>query len=651
MKNLITILLLIMSILTFGQEEIKMPELDTGNHVYTLDFKPDSQNEEVISAYMQGSTEKDSLRFWAEGTILTQRVMVTVLLENKSDKVKVAIVKNSWEDSKISGETKNGSFQESFDTAGKFGIVITSEKPETKFYLAVWTGGERVENINALYRPATSQNTAIINTGTAENPEMASLEGSSNNMLMYLLFGALLVIIFLLAIMVFRKKKGANLIIILALFLGQQFTYAGAGEFSAPGFGGVGIKYPGVMDIIKFAAQLPELHKNLKKYLDRENDQEGEAGLNPPGGPGLPSSCIPDGFRDEEQEPSEDGQEGRPGRDGRDGIDGRDGRDGIDSSSGRDGYNSNDGDSGSDGTDGSDGDDGDDGDDGKYKPNYDDRGRPKYDVNNKPIDYDNSKYPKYDKNGNAIEYGEIDPKGSFDMNGRPRFDKNKEPIEYDNPERPKYDSKGDPINYGTKTDTYNPTKENTGTNEKDNPKKESESKSPSKSTMFSFKNTLKSLDIKSNDLDNSIKYAQASMFPPITLSLISDPEQDRRDGCDCLKREYGNLNFRRVNLEKLRIVYAHAMKKINAGIAFGDGVSAVHGVSALVWQKQKMIILKESIPTLNKAYDDKYAEMMEALEKNLKKIDQCEALLGYTDWYHHSGFIYFQFMMDKYKRN
>ncbi|MBT8185927.1 MAG: hypothetical protein KJN76_13875, partial [Eudoraea sp.] len=123
------------------------------------------------------------------------------------------------------------------------------------------------------------------------------------------------------------------------------------------------------------------------------------------------------------------------------------------------------------------------------------------------------------------------------------------------------------------------------------------------------------------------------------------------EACNCLDRAYIELDKRRLNLERLRIIYSHSMKKIKAGIAFGDNVSGVHGVSGLAWQSQKMIILKESIPTLNKAYDDKYAEMIEALEENLLEIDRCEKLLGYENWYNHAGFIYYQFMADKYKRN
>lgn len=648
MKKLLY-LFLIVGITSFGQDEIKMPELDTGNQVYTLEFSPDSQNEEVISAYMQGETEKDSLRFWAEGTIFTQKVMVTVLTENNTDKVKVDIVKNHWEDSKISKETKNGTFQETFDTAGKFGIVITSETPNTHFYLAVWTSGERVTNMNTIYRNASN---SIPNTtnSISTNTDDSNQNENSTGILMYVLIGALTIIILLLAIMVFKKKNGKGLTILLLFFVGQQMMFAGAEQFSAPGFGGIGIKYPGVMDIINFAAKLPEMSRNGRLYLDLPGDEDSEANMNPAGGPGVPSSCIPDQFQENEED--EDGTDGRDGIDGRDGRDGRDGTDIMDG---------NDGVDGNDGIDGGNGNDGIDEDDGKYRPEYDDGGRPKYDKDGIPINYDNSKYPKYDKNGNPIDYGDIDSNGNFDAYGRPRFDKNKSPIEYDNPERPKYDSKGNPINYHP--DVFvNPPKRN-----KDSDFPVDEKLSPKidkKSTSFlngkiSIIKEFSELTIAINNLgtenyastSSSKIYTEANILSYLPMSMLFDSDSNREEGCQCLEREYKKLNFRRMNLEKLRIIYAHAMKKINAGIAFGDGVSAVHGVSALVWQNQKMIILKESIPTLNKAYDDKYAEMIEALEENLREIESCEAMLGYENWYNHAGFIYYQFMADKYKRN
>ena len=180
MKNAILVLFLCITGLSFSQEEIKMPELDTNGKVYTLEFSPDSQNKKVISAYMKGETEKDSLRFWAEGTTLLQKVMVTVITGN-DDAIKVDIVKDNWEDSKINGHTKNGLFQESFETAGKFGIVVTSAKGNIPFQLAVWTTGENIPFMGNLYYPA-SQEAAVNGGQTVVNANLISeQEGNTFN--------------------------------------------------------------------------------------------------------------------------------------------------------------------------------------------------------------------------------------------------------------------------------------------------------------------------------------------------------------------------------------------------------------------------------------------------------------------------------------
>ena len=678
MKKLLLNIFLLIGTTSFGQDEIKMPELDTGKQVYTLKFSPDPKNEEVISAYMKGTTEKDSLRFWAEGTIFTQKIMVTVFTENKNDQVKVDIVKNHWEDSKLSGKTKNGAFQKSFDTAGKFGIVITSETPNIPFYLAVWTGGERVQNMNTIYRPVSNSNPDLNTTDSLEIKTKSSSDGNSSNILMYVLIGALTIIIVLLALMVFRKKKGISLTILLLFFAGQQMMFAGAEEFSSPGFGGVGIQYPGVMDLVKFASQLYDMSRNGRLYLDPSGDVDAEANMNPGGGPGLPSSCIPPQFENSSNGDSGSNNTGSANSSNTDSS-----FEPLSSSSNSDSRGDND-----------------------ENINYeelDSFGRPVYDRNNERIDYNvfgDDERPKYDINGDPIEYREPvhnneldfferpvydrnnepidypvfgdDKRPKYDINGnpiqyaegeteaRPALDANKKPIEYDNYERPKYDNKGNPINYH-KDDFTNPPKRNKDNDfpvdENENLEKTKVKNNPPEGMPMAalmISNSINTIEVNYNgeefrNNDYYVKYSEANVFGAISILFLD--ENDNEAGCKCLEREYNDLNKRRMNLERLRIIYAHAMKKINAGIAFGDGVSAVHGVSALVWQNQKMIILKESIPTLNKAYDDKYAEMIKALEENLREIDRCEAMLGYENWYNHAGFIYFQFMADKYKRD
>lgn len=428
MKALITAFTIFLVLNSYGQKKIKPPELDTKKNTYTLKFSPDPKEKKVISAYMKGTTEIDSLRFWAEGTVLLQSVMVTVITEDKNDKIKVDIVKDHWNDSKINGYTKDGVFQESFNTANKFGIVITSEKPNIPFHLAVWTSGEHIPNMATLYYPisenSNTQNVKVTNTNLPNKQSSMDISTNSNS-LMYIIIGVLVFIAILLTLLLLKKKPSKTISILLFFFLGQQYVSADASPSSSGVFEAVSGLVNDADGVLEFFENAQTVSNEIQRRLS-PSDDESSPRVDPAGGPRLPSSCLPQNI------------------------------------------------------------------------------------------------------------------GRMDAN---------------------------------------------------------------------------------------------------------------ESNCACLDSAYRDLNRRRLNLERLRIIYAHAMKKINAGIAFGDSVSGIHGVSGLAWQSQKMIILKKSIPNLNKAYDDKYAEMIHALEENLRDIEECEANLGNENWYSNAGFIYYQFMADKYKRN
>ena len=441
LKNSLKSLLTIFGIIFFvfqgiGQDEIKPPDLDVNKQTYTLKFSPDPDNEKVLSAYMKGTTEKDSLRFWAEGTPLLQNVMVTVLTQNKEDKVKVDIVKDHWHDSKINQQTTEGLFQEAFKTANKFGVVVTSEEPDVPFHLAVWTTAEPIPDMKKLYYPASEFKGKSKTTSSLENTSSPQVEKANSNSLIYIVIAVLVVIAGLLLALLLKMKARKSIAILILFIFSQQMLIADASISSPSDFNTVlRYAYENAGDVQTFMERANSVSNEIQRQLG-SSDNDARPQMNPRGGPRLPSSCL------------------------------------------------------------------------------------------------NS-----------------DP-GAVDQN----------------------------------EDSYD-------------------------SRLFTSA------------------------------------------GCQCLADAYEVLDRRRLNLERLRIIYSSAMEKINAGIAFGDDVSAVHGVSGLVWQSQKMIILKESIPNLNKAYDDKYLEMMEALEEILQKIGDCESQLGFEDWYNMAGFIYYQFMVDKYKRN
>ncbi|WP_405399739.1 hypothetical protein [Maribacter sp. Asnod2-G09] len=679
MKKLLLHIILLFSFVAFAQDEIKMPELDTGNQVYTLEFSPDSQNKEVISAYMQGETEKDSLRFWAEGTTLLQKIMVTVISDEDSD-IKVDIVKDNWTDSKINGRTKNGLFQESFETAGKFGIVVTSSIPNITFQLAVWTTGEKIPFMGNLYYPvneaAAERSGQVLNTSNSNSQAQNSIVPNSTNTILYVVIGFFSIITILLVLLLVKKKSAKTLLILICFVLGQQISSAGARPSLSEVFTGalkfVHENHDGIQDFFEGANNVAN---EIMRRLSADDD-DAQANADPRGGPRLPSSCIPPQFgtnRNGDNNTNGPSMQGSSNSSSSDSSyeplttssnSNSDGSDNINydeyNSSGLPVYDSN-----------------------NERINYPittDAGRPKYDINGNPIQYREPVHndevgpygrPVYDRNNKPIEYPVFgdDKRPKYDINGnpiqyaegetesRPALDANKKPIEYDNYDRPKYDNKGNPINYH-QDDVENPQKQNKDNDfpvdENDNTEKIKTNKS--NDIPFVLSKSVKLIDaidgnlnsLKLKNADYEFMYAEASILG--SFSTFIPNKNDNEAGCACLEKEYDNLNNRRLNLERLRVIYAHSMKKINAGIAFGDNVSGVHGVSGLAWQSQKMIILTKSIPTLNKAYDDKYSEMIHALEENLRAIENCESMLGYDNWYNHAGFIYFQFMADKYKR-
>ena len=649
MKNACLLFLLVVSSFIYGQNDAyKLQELDKTEGVYEMQFAPDALQKEVISSYMEGTTETDSLKFWVAGTHTLQNVMVTVLSPNPDDPIKVTIVKRHWNDAQRSGFTKKGRYQETFNTAGKFGIVLTSDQPNIPFKIAVWTSGEIRPNMNNLFVPV-SNTSAKENDDAIEKNGIASLDISrESNTLLYSIIGLLVLIAILIVVMVVRKKPSKTLLIVLALTAGQTAAYANAFTSTAFAFKNLmsKMKFDNFGDFVNTTNDYAQIAQGLMDgangtdLLHPDFDRDSKVEIDPAGSPGLESSCIPE-TTDAAPRDGRDGVDGRDGRDGQDGRDGRDGQDGSASNGdgGNNGTNGNEGQNGSDGNSGNDGIDGNNGNDGD-KPKYDNQGRPKYDSNGNPINYDNSKYPKYDKDGNPIHYGEIDPKGDFDYQGRPKYDAKGQPIHYDTSKYPKYDKDGNPINY-SQEDVENP------------PKKSSETYSGGLALVQSkTPASINNLGIGLNyQLSNTIPYETASILPISFLKGKKISKQKQEEGCACLEAAYNKLNDRRYYFEQLRIIYKNAMTGIDGFLTYWDGASGIHGATAIAWQNYKKDFIPKTKGPLNRAYDSKYKEMIQGLEKTLKQIDKCEKMLGNDRWYNQSGFIYYSFMADRYKRD
>ena len=118
---------------------------------------------------------------------------------------------------------------------------------------------------------------------------------------------------------------------------------------------------------------------------------------------------------------------------------------------------------------------------------------------------------------------------------------------------------------------------------------------------------------------------------------------------ECYRTATNELTFVRRQLGRLSCIYNNTKNFNNSAIAFGDNASGIHAVTGLAWQNARA----EIVSTFNhfkQTYDNKYTGLIGSLERALKAIDVCERSYGQPDWFQRSGFIYLEFMKDKYKR-
>jgi hypothetical protein len=126
---------------------------------------------------------------------------------------------------------------------------------------------------------------------------------------------------------------------------------------------------------------------------------------------------------------------------------------------------------------------------------------------------------------------------------------------------------------------------------------------------------------------------------------------NRESACgECYISATRELNFVRRQLGRLSCIYQNTKNFNNSAIAFGDNASGIHAVTGLAWQNARGEIVA-AMNHFKGTYDNKYEGLIGSLEKALKAIDRCEAQYGQEGWFQRSGFIYLEFMKDKYKRN
>jgi hypothetical protein len=126
-----------------------------------------------------------------------------------------------------------------------------------------------------------------------------------------------------------------------------------------------------------------------------------------------------------------------------------------------------------------------------------------------------------------------------------------------------------------------------------------------------------------------------------------------RSGGDCARcftEARAEFNEVRYNLEQLRIIYKCTKEFSDKAISFGDNASGVHGVSGMAWQAQRAKI-EGSVKQLKDAYDKKYTELLMKLQQSMMQLALCEEEFGTPDWYDRYGYMFYEFVKEKYKRS
>jgi hypothetical protein len=122
------------------------------------------------------------------------------------------------------------------------------------------------------------------------------------------------------------------------------------------------------------------------------------------------------------------------------------------------------------------------------------------------------------------------------------------------------------------------------------------------------------------------------------------------DCAACFEPAYERLKNVRIRFEKLRRLYAWTKAYKERAFALGDSAAGIHGLAGLAWVGER-VELERTYQRFEASYDDKYAELLDELRGSLEQIAECEEeVYGEDDWYNRFGFIYFQFMADRYKR-
>ncbi len=126
---------------------------------------------------------------------------------------------------------------------------------------------------------------------------------------------------------------------------------------------------------------------------------------------------------------------------------------------------------------------------------------------------------------------------------------------------------------------------------------------------------------------------------------------DETAGCmNCYERPVQSFTTNRLTLARMWCLYTNTKSFNDKAIAFGNTMSAAVPQSGLGWMNAKKMI-DDAYTKFIATYDRKLVEVLGALQNNMKQVATCEQRFGVKDWYQKFGFMYFEMMQMKYKRN
>lgn len=156
--------------------------------------------------------------------------------------------------------------------------------------------------------------------------------------------------------------------------------------------------------------------------------------------------------------------------------------------------------------------------------------------------------------------------------------------------------------------------------------------------------------VRGNDIARSLSLEEC--VPDFTQDLSNDiaVSCNGEPSCEtCFQTSFDKVNFYRRQLARLRCIYNNTKSFTDNAIAFGDNMSGMHAMTGLKWQQVRIDIMK-NYKTMQGTYDRRYIEFMVGLEESLRELDTCMYIAGENNWYVKSGFIYYEFMQERYKR-